>query len=314
MNLKATILGLLSLSFFAVCQFIFSCSLTDSATFRDISYFSPKFIPSSNKIVILKNIRSYSQTGTPGGVKDDELSTSWFLLEYDIANGAYTTTALREITFTPFWMRLGITSVTDSFVTIIGNDQLFLVNLNTHAQKSYQTDIFLVNASIDIQSNSIIQVKSVDSTYALISQNINSGTISELLHLDNYYANISIPPVLNHRYYFLSYTSITLVNTSNWSLKVLPNIARYVSAYDSNKVAILESSNSISFFTVNTDTLVKDAAVTLAHSGLVNISVNKSMNYLVFQIGSATNDGSIILRNLVTNEETILFANMHESE
>ena len=93
-----------------------SCNSFLTDKYNDVTYISPTFLPTSNKIAILKNVHIYNESGGAGGTTTDDISSSWSLLEYDISTSAHISIPLPSISFDPFTMSKGITSASDSFL------------------------------------------------------------------------------------------------------------------------------------------------------------------------------------------------------
>lgn len=305
-TIKHLILTVIPLTIFC------SSFLTDK--YKDVTYISPTFLPTSNKIAILKNVNIYNESSGAGGINTDDISSSWSLLEYDISTSAYTSTPLPSISFNPFWMSKGITSASDSFLTIIGNHQLFIFDLAKHTLKENPVDINLVNACSQYQSQNIIQIESDGPSYKLILRSVQSGVSNDLVGFANYFTTIAMPPVSNPRFSILSGSSIGFFNNLNDSLKIIPISANYVCAYDSNKIAAIQSTNEVSFFTVGMDSLLIDTTIVLSSSNPFSISVSKSARYLVYQASYNARNGSIILRDMNSSKETVLFSKSHDSD
>jgi hypothetical protein len=211
-------------------------------------------------------------------------------------------------------MNKGITSASDSFLTIIGNDRLFTFDLTTHSLKEYPADNDLDNACIQYQSQNILEIKSSAPSFVLISLDINSGVSKDLAGFTNLFNNIAIPPVPNPRFSILSGNPMGVFNNVNDSLLLMPMSADYVCAYDSNKIAAIQNTNAVSFMTVGTDSLFVDTTIVLSSPNPFSISVSKSARYLVYQASYNASTGSIILRDMTSSRETLLFSQSHETE
>jgi hypothetical protein len=291
-----------------------SCSSFLTTKYRDVVYICPTFIPNSSKIAVLKNVHVYNENGGAGGVTTDDISSTWSLLEYDVSTSGSTNIPLPSISIDPFTMNKGITSASDSFLTIIGNDRLFTFDLTTHSLKEYPADNDLDNACIQYQSQNILEIKSSAPSFVLISLDINSGVSKDLAGFTNLFNNIAIPPVPNPRFSILSGNPMGVFNNVNDSLLLMPMSADYVCAYDSNKIAAIQNTNAVSFMTVGTDSLFVDTTIVLSSPNPFSISVSKSARYLVYQASYNASTGSIILRDMTSSRETLLFSQSHETE
>jgi hypothetical protein len=291
-----------------------SCSSFLTTKYKDVVYICPTFIPNSNIIAILKNVHIYNENGGAGGTNTDDISSTWSLLQYDVSTSGSANIPLPSLSIDPFTMNKGITSASDSFLTIIGNDRLFIFDLTTHSLKEYPADIDLEDACSQYQSHNILEIRSSGLSYALISLDINSGVPKNLLGFTNLFNNIAMPPVPNPRFSILSGNPIGFFDNVNDSLLLMPMSADYVCAYDSNKIAAIQSTNEVSFMTFGTDSLFVDTTIVLTSPNPFSITVSKSARYLVYQASYNASTGSIILRDMASSKETLLFSQSHETE
>ena len=93
-----------------------------------------------------------------------------------------------------------------------------------------------------------------------------------------------------------------------------PATVAYINIYDVNKAALLRSDKKIEFYTVTSDSLLYENSITLHYSNPKNFSLSRSMDYLVYQTQKIPDGGEIILRDMNSETEKILFRNEHHNQ
>jgi len=283
-----------------------SClDLTDE--YEDINYFTPKFIPNSNSIYILKNVHKYTETGTPGGVNEDNISSKWYLIRYNITDKSKSTIKLDNINISPFWMRKGIVSATNSSVIIITEFEAFIYDSYNNEYFQLISDNEIFDAQF-LSDNRNIVIYTGFLSYSLDLYNIESQIITELITLDDYYDGFSGLYTDNPIHFLLMGNQITYVNIQEKSFTPFSIGNEYAILYDVNKMATHEN-GEINFYSILGDSLQKGNSVTLAESDFSNFSISSSLDFIVYQTRK-----EILIKNMQSGVEEVLFKNKHKQQ
>ena len=286
---------------------LISCSDFLMDEYEDINYFTPKFIPNSNSIYVLKNVYRYTETGTPGGINTDGISSKWYLKNYNITDKSKSTLNLTNLDISPYWIQKGIVSATNSSVIIITEFETFIYNYNDNEYLQLQSDNEIYDAQFLSDNKSIVIYRGFLS-YSLNLYDIENQQISKLITLDHYYNRFSGLYTNNPIFFLLMGDTLTYVNTHDKSFTHFSINTNYAILYDIDKVAAHEN-GEINFYSILGDSLQKENSVTLIESNLENFSISSSLDFIVYQTRN-----KIVLKNMHSGEEEVLYKNKHKQK
>jgi|GEM_PF-3451244 len=290
--------------------YILSCSSFFSSEYLEVCYYTPKFLPSRQTILILKNNHEYVETGSPGGISTDNISSKWYLIKYNIDNDTFSEVRIKGLDYDPFWKGKGITAANDSSVSIVSYDHVFIFNIYTNQidtiPENSHNDSDIKNAYCTSDNQNIIVLRGFFS-YSLSSFNVYTNSFTELVSLNSYYPDIVASCHVNNDFFILGHynleNEIVLINSVNNTPQNIPYTAKFAYIYDNNKVAILQPENDILFLSVASDTITQDDRLTLNSNTPFNFSVTKSLDFLVYE-----DSNSIMLRDIENETEKVLFS------
>lgn len=308
MNYLKLIIPLLIISYYA-CD-----PLTNE--YKDISYFTPKLLPDGQTIIVLKNIHKYSETGTPGGITSKEKSSKWYFISYDINTGSVSEANISGFGFEPFWIKKGITCATDSLISFVNAFNTYFLNISNSELTMLPEEMDIIDLNIDLNNQNLFLLEGFHS-YSIKSFNKNTNSISELITLDNYYANMASSYLANPGFFILwknhtdsQYVAIVDINTD--TTKTYLEDIKFADMYDYNKVAILNSDNTIQLKSFTADTLVHESSISLNANNVKDFSINQGAEYIVYHATDLDHGGYIILKDVSTQSERILFSSQHK--
>jgi hypothetical protein len=292
---------------------ILSCSFLSDKK-EDITYYTPKFLPSGEKIVLLKNIHKYKENGGAGGVNEDDILSDWYLVSYDVKTGSVTESVITGLGFDPFWMKKGITSVTDSFASIVTDFSALVLTLqNTRLDSLNTGGTEVLDVGLDQGSRFAIVLANDVLTFSLLSIDINTKESMEVIKFSSYYPNLLVPNSNESNLYFLyDSNTLSIVNAASGTFHGFSSSIMYAASYDSNKVAFLRPDGYVVFNTFTPDTLIQNDSLKLEHANPVNFSVGNLLAQIVYQTREGPGPTEIVLRDVASKTERVLFSNTHK--
>jgi hypothetical protein len=288
--------------------FLFSGCFFQSEDYLDVEYYSPQILPDENTIITLKYVRKYSETGTPGGINTDEIASRWYLVEYKIAERS---TSQRQLYINALAPSARITSASESYVLILTDFKEFLLNINNLAITELMHDLEIEDAHLEINSNQIIILEGF-LDYFIHTYDIADGDIKKSIPLDSYYDNIAPSFVTEPDYYLVwRWKEFAIIDPNEGEERLYAGEINHGLLYNKDKVAILNSTNQLEFFKITAESLTKEYSLELQYENAVNFSLSRSLNYLVYQTRSFPHWGKVILRDMNSRSERILFNYEH---
>lgn len=290
---------------------ISSCSHFLEEDYKDVNYYTPKFLPSEDKIVVLKNIHKYTETSSPSGKKKDTKSSKWYIIKYDLLNEAFSEIQIPNFDIAPFWIKNGITSVSNKHIIIVSYDHVLLINMDTYETTELSNEIDILCAHLEADENNIILLKGFY-TYSLSKYNINTHELTDLIVLDDYYDGLCGCKIVDSNNLLMWYSlqqKVALFYPDMGTLKTFSKSVFYASLYDSNKFALLEQNGNLTFYKTNNDSLTKENFIALEDNCTRNFSIDKTCNYIVYQ-----GFENIYLYDIGLGREEILFKNKHTED
>lgn len=294
----------------------YSCDIL-SEDYRDISYFTPCFLPDNQNIVLLKNIHEYTETGTPGGTIHENSSSEWFLFTYNIISGSGSEKRINQFTEGQFWLDKGITSASDSFLTIVNRYDEYLMNIHSLEITVLPEELDILGAYIDQNNQQVILLEGFYSFY-LKSYDVQSGSVSTIFELNDYFGNLATSYIPDaHRFIvwnnYGSTQEVAIVNLYNSTIKISSDTAVFVNIYDNDKAALLKTEKEFNTYSFLADSLIRESSTALGSNQAINFSISHSGDFIVYQTLDISHSGKIVLKDLHNNSEKTIFRNQHKT-
>ena len=217
---------------------------------------TPKIIPGSNKVIILKNIYNYTENGTPGGTVTDVHSSDWYLINYEFNHGVSSENKIKNLNSHPYFVRKGITSTTNKYVTVISDFYTYVIDIYSLETHVLPEDPEIEDAFMEQNNQNMILIEGfID--YSICSYNLESQDLTSLYTLDNYYNKLSQSYCNPVDYLFCwNGSNIFITDIINNTAKPLNfYLPDQMIIYSSHRAATLKSSQYIEFYSFASDTL-----------------------------------------------------------